>query len=143
MTSISRATWPNLLPSNEELMIVGIGVDICQIDRVEAMLQRHPPMLDRLFTSAESHTADGKERTSASLAARFSAKEALAKALGSPGGMSWLDAEVTISANGAPAFDIRGSVAARAEECGVHGIRLSLSHDGLYATAFVICEGKS
>lgn len=83
-------------------MIIGIGVDICQVDRVAAMLERHPGLMDRLFNSAESHTADGRPRSADSLAARFCAKEALAKALGSPGGMSWLDAEVITSANGAP-----------------------------------------
>ena len=55
--------------------------------------------------------------------------------------MSWLDAEVITSANGAPEFVIRGTVAARAAECAVQNIRLSLSHDGGLATAFVICEG--
>ena len=122
-------------------MIIGIGVDICQVDRVAAMLERHPGLMDRLFNSAASHTADGRPRSADSLAARFCAKEALAKALGSPGGMSWLDAEVITSANGAPEFVIRGTVAARAAECAVQNIRLSLSHDGGLATAFVICEG--
>lgn len=122
-------------------MIIGVGVDICDVDRVAAMLERRPGLIDRLFTSAESRLPDGALRPAASLAARFAAKEALAKALGSPGGMSWLDAEVTSSQGGQPSFEIRGSVAARATELGVTSIRLSLSHDAGLAAAFVVCEG--
>lgn len=124
-------------------MIIGVGVDICQVVRVAGMLERRPGMMSRLFTAAEAHTSEGEPRTAESLAARFAAKEALAKALGSPGGMSWLDAEVTTSADGAPALAISGTVAARAAECGVTNIQLSLSHDAGLATAFVICEGKT
>lgn len=122
-------------------MIVGIGVDICQVDRLESMLERHPGLQERLFTAAEACTPDGKPRSVESLAARFAAKEALAKALAAPEGLSWRDAEIVTSANGQPEFAVRGTVAARATELGVGAIRLSLSHDGGLATAFVICEG--
>lgn len=139
----SRATWRSLSPSSESSVIIGLGVDICQVDRLTAMLERRPGLMARLFTDAEVRTPDGKPRSGESLAARFCAKEALAKALGSPGGMSWLDAEVTTLPNGAPELVIRGTVAARAAECEVAKIHLSLSHDGGLATAFVICEGKT
>ncbi|MGI5951603.1 MAG: holo-ACP synthase [Brooklawnia sp.] len=124
-------------------MIVGVGVDICDVERVSAMLQRRPGLLNRLFTTAEAHLPDGTPRRPESLAARFAAKEALAKALGSPGGLSWLDAEVVTSQAGQPGFEIRGSVASKATELGVSSIRLSLSHDAGLAAAFVVCEGKS
>lgn len=124
-------------------MIVGVGVDICQIDRVAAMLERRPGLVGRLFTSAEATGASGQPRSTASLAARFAAKEALAKALGSPGGLSWADAEVLSGPEGQPQFAVHGTVAARAAELGVDQIRVSLSHDGGLATAFVVCEGAS
>lgn len=106
------------------------------------MLERRPGLIDRLFTPGESRRPDGTARRPESLAARFAAKEALAKALGSPGGLSWLDAEVVSSANGQPELIVRGTVAARATALGVVNIRVSLSHDAGLATAFVVCEGK-
>ena len=124
-------------------MIIGVGVDICGVARFAAMLARRPKMVERLFNSTEVQLPDGTRRQPASLAARFAAKEALAKALGSPGGMVWLDAEVVTSEQGQPEFVIRGTVAARAEALGVGNIRMSLSHDAGLATACVVCEGKS
>ena len=76
----------------------------------------------------------------ASQAARFAAKEALAKALGAPAGLSWQDAEVVTDEHGRPAFKITGTVAARAAELGVGTIHVSLSHDAGIASAVVICE---
>ena len=67
-------------------------------------------------------------------------REALAKALGSPGGMRWLDCEVTKSEAGVPSFVATGTVAARIAELGIASIHLSISHDGGYATALVVCE---
>jgi holo-[acyl-carrier protein] synthase len=77
----------------------------------------------------------------ASLAARFAAKEALAKALGAPSGLVWLDAEVTTDDDGRPRFEVTGTVAERAAELGVATIHVSLSHDAGIASAVVICEG--
>lgn len=115
-------------------MIVGIGTDLCVVERFEAMLQRRPGILGRLLTPSE------QELSLPSQAARFAAKEALAKALGSPGGMSWLDCTVVKSNGGAPSFEATGTVAARIEALGIATIHLSISHDGGYATAMVVCE---
>ena len=79
-------------------------------------------------------------RTAESLAARFAAKEALAKALGAGGGMSWTDAEVRTDDVGRPSLDVRGTVAARADSLGVTRWHISLSHDGGIASATVIAE---
>ena len=76
-------------------MIIGIGTDLVVIERFQAMLDRRPGLAERLLTPAE------RELSIESQAARFSAKEALAKALGSPGGMRWLDCEVVKNADGA------------------------------------------
>ena len=115
-------------------MIVGVGIDVCDVSRFAAAVQRRPGMVQRLFTPAEA------ERPVASQAARFAAKEALAKALGAPTGMSWLDAEVLTDATGRPSFKIVGTVAARAAELGVATIHVSLSHDAGIASAVVVCE---
>ena len=73
-----------------------------------------------------------------SLAARFAAKEALAKALGAPGDLAWHDAEVVREPSGQPRLMLRGTVLARAEALGVREAHLSLSHDGGIATALVV-----
>ena len=115
-------------------MIVGVGIDVVDIARFGATLERTPRLRPRLFTD------DEQRLPLASLAARFAAKEALAKALGSPGGMRWLDCEVVKSADGAPRFAAYGSVAARIAALEIGRIHLSLSHDGGYVTAMVVCE---
>jgi holo-[acyl-carrier protein] synthase len=117
-------------------VIVGIGIDVCDVQRFAAALVRTPGLADRLFTAAER----GRLKP-ASLAARFAAKEAIAKALGAPGGLLWHDAEVTRDANGRPAIVVRGTVAARARLLGVSGWHVSLSHDAGIASAMVIAEG--
>ncbi|HMS38548.1 MAG TPA: holo-ACP synthase, partial [Arachnia sp.] len=61
-------------------------------------------------------------------------------ALGSPGGMRWLDCEVVKNADGAPRFEADGSVAARIAELGIGTVHLTISHDGGFATAMVVCE---
>ena len=115
-------------------MIVGIGTDLVVIDRFEEMLARRPGIAQRLLTERELQLSVESQ------AARFSAKEALAKALGSPGGMRWLDCEVVKNADGAPRFRADGSVAARIAELGIGTVHLTISHDGGFATAMVVCE---
>lgn len=100
------------------------------------MADRRPGVVQRVLTSREA------ARPTESQAARFAAKEALAKALGAPVDLHWQDAEVVREA-GAPRFELRGSVAARASELGVQRVHLSMSHDGGIATAFVVLEGDN
>ncbi|MDO4784866.1 MAG: holo-ACP synthase [Propionibacteriaceae bacterium] len=115
-------------------MIVGIGVDVCSVERFAAMVQRRPGIVAKLLTPAEATLPAHSQ------AARFAAKEALAKALGSPGGLSWQDAEVVASPAGQPSFEITGTVAALAERLGVVRLHLSLSHDAGVAIAMVVAE---
>jgi holo-[acyl-carrier protein] synthase len=115
-------------------MIIGVGIDVCDVDRFAESMERRPGLIRRIFTAAEA------ERPMASKAARFAAKEALAKALGAPDGLSWLDAEVLTNDQGKPSFKITGTVAARAAELGIGTIHLSMSHDAGIASAVVICE---
>jgi holo-[acyl-carrier protein] synthase len=116
-------------------MIVGVGIDVVDVARFGATLERTPGLRTRLFT------VDEQTRPLASLAARFAAKEALAKALGAPAGMKWVDAEVKTDDTGRPSLVLLGTVAARADEIGVTHSHVSLSHDAGIASAVVILEG--
>ncbi|HEU5045926.1 MAG TPA: holo-ACP synthase [Nocardioidaceae bacterium] len=115
-------------------MIVGVGIDVVDVDRFAGALARTPRLRTRLFTAGE------RDRPLASLAARFAAKEALAKALGAPAGMEWSDAEVVSEDSGRPQFEIRGTVQSRADELGVKSVHVSLSHDAGIASAVVVLE---
>jgi holo-[acyl-carrier protein] synthase len=121
-------------------VIVGVGIDVVPVARFEEALRRTDGLSRRLFTPAELVTGSGQARTAESLAARFAAKEALAKALGAPGGMLWTDAEVRTDEHGRPYLIVGGTVAARAAELGVERWHVSLSHDGGIASATVIAE---
>lgn len=121
-------------------MIVGVGIDVVPVARFAEALARTPGLAARLFTPAELVTAAGESRTAESLAARFAAKEALAKALGAGGGMHWLDAQVSTDAAGQPSLTTVGTVAQRAAGLGVTRWHVSLSHDGGMAAATVIAE---
>jgi holo-[acyl-carrier protein] synthase len=122
-------------------VIIGVGVDVVPVDRFAESLTRTPGLRDRLFTAGEQLTPSGTPRTGESLAARFAAKEALAKALGAPGDLHWQDAEVMVGEHGRPHLEVRGTVARRAAELGVTAWHVSLSHDGGIASAMVIAEG--
>ncbi len=115
-------------------MIIGVGIDVCDVARFAEAMERSPGLRSRLFTAHEG------ERPMASLAARFAAKEALAKALGAPAGMSWLDAEIRTDEDGRPSFVITGTVAAKAASMAIGSIHVSLSHDAGIASAVVVCE---
>lgn len=115
-------------------MIVGLGIDVVDIERFGVTLERTPGLRARLFTETE------RGRSIASLAARFAAKEALAKALGAPVGLQWQDAEVVTDADGRPWLEVRGTVAEQADRLGVTSMHLSLSHDAGIASAVVVLE---
>ena len=121
-------------------MIIGVGIDVAEIDRFAAALERTPHLAQRLFVEGELTLPSGERRGIASLAARFAAKEALAKALGAPTGLRWTDAEVVTEDNGRPVLHVSGTVAARAAELGVRNWHISLSHDAGVASAVVIAE---
>ena len=116
-------------------MIVGVGIDVVDVARFAESLARTPGLVQRLFTEPEQQLGIS------SLAARFAAKEALAKALGAPAGLQWQDAEIITADSGQPSLHVRGSVAARAAELGVRSWHLSLSHDAGMASAVVVAEG--
>ncbi|MGI9227112.1 MAG: holo-ACP synthase [Candidatus Nanopelagicaceae bacterium] len=112
-------------------MIDGIGIDVVDIARFQESLERTPGLKDRLFTEGE------KSKGIASLAARFAAKEALAKALHVPAGLNWQDCEVVNLENGRPVFLFRDKIADLIDGAEVH---LTLSHDAGIASAMVVIE---
>ena len=118
-------------------MIVGLGIDVVALDRFQETIEKTPGLVERVFTPSE------RTMGPASLAARWAAKEALAKALGAPRGLSWQDAEVVREPSGAPTLVVRGTVAARAAELGVTRFQLSMSHDGGMASAVVVAEADA
>ena len=122
-------------------MIVSVGIDVVLVDRFAKAMERTPLLVDRLFTADERQTTSGNPRSAESLAARFAAKEAVAKALGAPGGLHWHDCEIVTDPDGRPWLTVSGTVAAAAAERGVNRWHLSLSHDGGIASAMVVAEG--
>ena len=115
-------------------MIVGIGVDVVEVARLEAALRRTPALAGRLFAESE------RGRPSRSLAGCFAAKEAVAKVLGGPPGLRWTDAEVLHDPAGRPLLRVHGTVAAAAARLGVSRWHLSLTHDGGVSIAMVVAE---
>jgi holo-[acyl-carrier protein] synthase len=115
-------------------MIVGIGVDLADIARVQEALARTPGLAERLFAESE------RARPPHSLAACFAAKEAVAKALGGPRGLRWTDAVVGHDDLGKPVLHISGTVAAAAAALGVTTWHVSISHDAGLCIAMVIAE---
>ena len=124
-------------------MVLGMGLDLVSVERFRRFLQRRGERaLQRLFTPGERKYCRGHVDPAQSLAARFAAKEALFKALGTgmgPGG-GWHDVEVTRLASGKPELLLHGRAAELATELRVRAIHLSLSHSGDTAGAVVVLE---
>jgi holo-[acyl-carrier protein] synthase len=118
-------------------MIVGIGVDVVDVARFGATLERTPALRTRLFTERE------RDLRLESLAARFAAKEAVAKALGAPPGLLHVEAEVVTAEHGRPELRVTGRAAEVAAILGVVRWHVSLTHDGGVAVAYVIAEGQA
>ncbi len=125
-------------------MIVGLGVDIVEIERMAAALKRRPRLKERLFSADERAYCDGRGRPEVHYALRFAAKEAVLKALGTGfSGMRFTDVEVVREANGRPVPHLVGRAAERAAELGVIEMHLSLSftHMTAVASAVALTEG--
>jgi len=124
-------------------MIVGTGVDITETARIEQALQRHGERFSkRLYTPQEIAYCEQFKNRAERFAARFAAKEAAFKALGTGWreGVRWLDAEVTHQPSGKPELVLTGRAAEIARALGVTRTAVSLSHSNRYAIAQVIFE---
>jgi holo-[acyl-carrier protein] synthase len=118
--------------------IVGLGVDICEIARMERALARHPSMRARVFTTEEIAYCDGKARPAESYAGRFAAREAVIKALGGYRSRRWQDISVTRNAAGAPGIALAGNAKRRADAVGVDHVLITFTHERTNAVAFAI-----
>lgn len=124
-------------------MIVGMGADIAEIDRIEAAIARHgQAFLERVFTETEIRYCERHKAKFERYAARFAAKEAAMKALGTGWrrGVRWRDIEVRNAASGKPGIYFAGVAAEHAERLGARRAHLSITHSGNLALAQVILE---
>jgi holo-[acyl-carrier protein] synthase len=122
-------------------MIAGIGVDIVEIARIRALIERHGErFLKRVFSPAEVRHCSRRIDPATGLAARFAAKEAFVKALGTgmTKGMRFKDIQVT--GEGRPQLKLTGKAREIAESMGIRGVHVSLSHERTHAVAMVIVE---
>ena len=124
-------------------MVVGSGIDMTEIDRIQRSHERFGArFLDRIYTAGEQAYCLRKRRSAESLAARFAAKEAAAKALGTgiSRGVNWLEIEVVREPGGRPALRFHGRAAQFAQRLGVVNTALSLTHTETLAMASVVLE---
>jgi len=127
-------------------VILGSGVDLCEVPRIEAAVARYGSrFLERIFTAREIAYADRKANRFERYAARFAAKEAGMKALGTGwhGGIAWRDFEVVNLPSGRPTLNFHGRAAEVAAKLGVRHVALSLTHTKEQALAMVILEGEA
>ena len=124
-------------------MIVGIGTDLAEVDRIRAAIERHGRrFIERIYTPAEIAYVERKVNGYERFAARFAAKEASMKAIGTGWrrGVRWQDFEVVNLPSGRPTLRLHGVAARIAGELGVSNISLSLTHTSVQAMAIVILE---
>jgi len=123
------------------MRIFGIGIDVVEVERIASAIERHgEPFLSRLFTTSERDYCMAQKKPALHYAARFAAKEAVSKALGTGigGDAGWLDLEITRDALGAPALKLSGTAQLFASAQGISEIKISLTHAREYAAANAI-----
>jgi len=119
-----------------------VGIDIVELERVAAALERHGQrFIDRVYTPIAAAICRGRPRE---FAARFAAKEAVMKALGTGArGVAWRESEVLLNRRGKPLVYLHGRAQERAKEIALDGLDLSMSHSRQYAIAFVVASANS
>lgn len=123
------------------MRIFGIGIDVVEVERIALAIERHgEPFLAKLFTASERAYCQGQKKPALHYAARFAAKEAVSKALGTGigGQAGWLDLEITRDPSGAPKLMLQGNAADFARQNGISEIQISLTHAREYAAANAI-----
>jgi holo-[acyl-carrier protein] synthase len=124
-------------------MIIGIGTDIVEIDRIREAYERHGEgLLKRICTPAEIAVVNDHRDPIPHLAGRWAAKEAVAKALGTGFGAdcAWTDVEILRNPQGAPVVALHASGRETADKLGIKRVHVSISHERSMAVAFAICE---
>jgi holo-[acyl-carrier protein] synthase len=127
------------------MRLIGIGIDVVEVDRIADALERHGEAFrDRIFTADERAYCSSQKRPALHYAARFAAKEAVAKAFGTGIGkdLGWLDMEIIRRPSGQPALQLSGIGKAYAEANGIAEIKISLTHARDYAAANAVALGE-
>lgn len=128
------------------MRVFGIGIDVVEVERIASAMQRHgTPFLTRLFTAGEREYCESRKTPALHYAARFAAKEAVSKALGTGigGHAGWLDLEIVHNAAGMPRLCLGGAAASFAKNHGITEIQISLTHARHYAAANAIAIADS
>lgn len=123
------------------MRIFGIGIDVVEVERIASAIERHgEPFLTKLFTVGERAYCEGQKKPALHYAARFAAKEAVSKALGTGigGQAGWLDLEIIRDPAGAPKLTLQGAAADFTKLQGITEIQISLTHAREYAAANAI-----
>ncbi|WP_066638238.1 holo-ACP synthase [Desulfolucanica intricata] len=125
-------------------MLIGVGTDTVEIDRIKIAIQKTGiRFIQRVFTAEEENYCESKKDKYASYAVRFAGKEAVFKALGTGiSGCKWTDVEIISKENGRPEVLLHGQAAQTAREKNITGILISLSHDRTRAVAFAAAVTK-
>jgi len=119
--------------------VIGIGVDLCEVDRMRAALARTPTLRQRVFTDAERAYCERRTDPTERYAARFAAKEAVMKAMGvGMGACKWSEIEVAKAPSGAPSVRLHGGARALADERGISSWHLTLTHTHRVAEAIAV-----
>jgi holo-[acyl-carrier protein] synthase len=123
-------------------LVAGVGIDLVDLDELREIIERRgTSFLERVFTPREAKYCEAREHPIEHFGARFAAKEAALKALGTgwSDGISWTDVEVVVESSGsAPALSVTGEFAVRAARRGIDGSQVSLTHTRHHASAVVI-----
>ena len=125
-------------------MIISLGLDLCEVPRIRDMLERHGERFKaRTFTEAERAYCDKNADPAMHYAARFAAKEAVAKALGTgfADNVGWQDIEVLRAESGQPSIALHDGAAAKAKELGITKVLVTLTHTKETAAASVVAVG--
>jgi holo-[acyl-carrier protein] synthase len=123
-------------------MIIGLGIDVCSIERMRRALERHGDrFFARICTEAERGDLKGRDMPTA-LAGRFAVKEAFAKALEGAKGVGWHEVEVRRAPNGRPVLELKGNAIAMVQSFGADTWHVSITHDAGVAVAVVILESS-
>jgi len=124
-------------------MIVGMGMDLCEIDRIESMIERWGTRFtEKLFTAQERAYCESKVAGGQHYAARFAVKEATLKAMGVPRGLSWQEMEVGGGGNAAPVLVLHGNARKAADSLGIDSLFVTISHAAGLAVAVVVAENS-
>jgi holo-[acyl-carrier protein] synthase len=122
-------------------MIVGMGIDVCSIERMRKALERHGDrFFDRICTPDERAALSGRGDVATGLAGRFAVKEAFAKSLDGAKGVGWHEVEVRRAPSGRPILELRGNALTMAQSYGADTWHVTITHDAGVAVAVVILE---